>query len=396
MTVSKRSLGQQEEHMALNPLGINNGTESFINFDQQGTVNTQVVNIGTISGNLPGGTITLSNPTGTTVQFNNGTVDLLKAGTITTLPNIPGGTLGVVTSVTEVANLAKGTITRLEGGTLGVVSSVTDIANVTKGTITRVEGGTITLSNPTGTTVQFNNGTVDLLKAGTITRLEGGTLGVVSSVADVANLAKGTITRLEGGTLGVVSSVTDVANLAKGTITRLEGGTLGVVSSVTDVANLAKGTITRVEGGTVNLVTTVSNLSAGSVAVTAGTITAGTINTGTIRINPNPTIVTNSYGTTSSGTIGTIIAAPSAGSAIFITSLSVSVQSGTAEPCVSFGLAANGNQVISRGRYAELGGIVHTFPTPNSGSATGTALTWNVLSGSGTVSYNVSYFVAVP
>lgn len=424
-----------------NPTGttiqFNNGTVDLV---KAGTITR--VEGGTITLSNPTGTtvtvdhgtVTLSNPTGTTVQFNNGTVDSvttvsnltngsvrITVGTITVLPNTPGGTLGLVSSVTEVANLAKGTITRVEGGsivvtagtftaeigditggTIDLITSVTEVANLAKGTITRLEGGTLGVVSSVGSVPGIGTLTnigsitnIGMLHGGTVVTtmgdLTGGTLDLLSSVTEVANLAKGTITELEGGTLDVVSSVTNIANLAKGTITRLEGGTLGVVSSVTDVANLAKGTITRLEGGTLGVVSmlsagTVTRLEQGSINVTAGTV----------RLNPNPTIVSNSYGTTTNGTIGTLVAAPSAGSAIFVTSLDISVQSGTVEPVVSWGLAAQGNQVLSRGNYTAGGGISKNPTYPVSGSATGTALTFNILSGSGTVSYNVAYFVAVP
>ena len=90
------------------------------------------------------------------------------------------------------------------------------------------------------------------------------------------------------------------------------------------------------------------------------------------------------------------LAYPSAGSAIVVTGLDVQQVSGTAETVVSWGLAANGAQVLSRGNYVAGGGISKNMVSPVSGSATGTALTFNMLSGSGTVTYVVSYFVAVP
>lgn len=144
---------------------INEGTQSAVATDQVGTLNYQVIKVdmGTagvsnpFSGTIPqitniaGGTVTVSNPTGTTIQFNNGTIDLLKTGTIN----------------------------RLEGGTLTRVS-----------TIGTLELGTVTLTNPTGTTVQFINGTVDLLKAGTITKIEGGTLA--TNLLPLAGVVHGT------------------------------------------------------------------------------------------------------------------------------------------------------------------------------------------------------------
>lgn len=102
-----------------------------------------------------------------------------------------------------------------------------------------------------------------------------------------------------------------------------------------------------------------------------------------------------SFSTTSVGTIGTIVAAPGQGTSIFVTNLDVVVQSGTCEPVVSFALAANGAGVLNRGMYGALGGISKSFIPANNGGTTNAALTWNVLTSSGTVSYSVSYFLEV-
>ena len=66
--------------------------------------------------------MTLSNPTGTTVQFNNGTIDLVKSGTITRLE---GGTVQtnlLTGTLTSLSNLAAGTITRLAQGSINVTA----------------------------------------------------------------------------------------------------------------------------------------------------------------------------------------------------------------------------------------------------------------------------------
>lgn len=207
-------------------VGINEGTQSYINFTQNGTILTQVVDMR--SGTLNVGTIS-SIPqisVGTIPQVSVGTIPQVSVGTI---PNTPGGTLGVVSNLTNGSvRITVGTITvlpNIPGGTVGEVTSVTNIVNLAKGTITR---------------------------------LEGGTLGVVSSVADVANLAKGTITRLEGGTLGVLTSIT---NLAAGTITKVEGGsivmTLGTVTPVTSTTP----TVTSVQGTNVTVALIAANAS---------------------------------------------------------------------------------------------------------------------------------------
>lgn len=113
-----------------------------------------VIRVGNI-GTIESGTFTVSNPTGTTVQFNNGTVDLLRAGTITTLPNIPGGTLGLVTTVT---NLSNGTIqssgTTTGVGTITNMGSVTNVGQVyNAGTIQNILGGTVKDDGRTGRNV---------------------------------------------------------------------------------------------------------------------------------------------------------------------------------------------------------------------------------------------------
>lgn len=485
-----------------------------------GTISTNmlsgsvVVTTGTIAviPNIPGGTV------GLVTRIS--TIGTLEVGTISTLPNIPGGTLGVVTSitgvasgtinssgtvtgvgvvtsVTEVANLAKGTITKVEGGTIGLITrvgnvgtlevgTITTMPNIpggtvgvvsmlSAGTVTRVEGGSIAITAGTvaisagtlqthyaedaghttadkgelvfavrndggtslvgsdldytalstdangnlrilGTIPMINAGTitsvgtvpgvgvVSMLTAGTVSMINAGTItsvgtvpgvGVVTSVTEVANLAKGTITKVEGGTLGVVTSVTEVANLAKGTITKLEGGTLGVVSS------LSAGTITKLEGGTLGI------LAQGSINVTAGTVTAGTLTRlsnvgtlelGTVKINPRPTRDIFTFGTVTTGTIGTLVAAPGAATAIYVQNVSVQVYNGTAETLVSFGLSttgggATGGGPLVRGNYVGGGGQDKAFSNAVNGATTNVALTYNILSGAGTVAYQVSYWV---
>lgn len=122
------------------------------------------VTVGTMA-NLPGGTVGLITRVG-----NLGTLELGSV-VVNTLPNTPGGTLGLVTrvgnlgtietgtitSVASLANMVKGTVTRVEGGTIGLVSQ----ANVTVGTMTaNIPGGTINrgtvqqLTTPAGSVVQ--------------------------------------------------------------------------------------------------------------------------------------------------------------------------------------------------------------------------------------------------
>ena len=285
----------------------------------------------------------------------------------------------------------------------------TAIANDTVGslyyqTIKLDMGATGTTNAFTGTIPEITN-----LTTGTITKVQGGTIQT--------NLLTGTLTSLAGGSVAVTAATINTGTINAGTINRI--GAVGTieVGTITTLPNIPGGSIQVTNGtintGTINVATVVlnsatisvlPNLPQGSIQVTAGTISVlpnlpqGSINVtaGTFRLNPAPTVVTSSYGTTTTGTIGTLVAAPSAGSAIFITSLDVNVQNGTAETLVSYGLVTNGNQVVNRGNYVGGGGIAKVFSPANSGSSTGTALTFNILSGAATVSYNLAYFIAVP
>lgn len=100
-----------------------------------------LTNVGSITnvGLLYGGTIdTTGTVTGVGVVTNltSGSVRM-TVGTLTVMPNIPGGTLALVTSVTELANLAKGTVSRVEGGSIAVTAGT---AVVTGGSIVVTTG----------------------------------------------------------------------------------------------------------------------------------------------------------------------------------------------------------------------------------------------------------------
>jgi hypothetical protein len=168
---------------------------------------------------------------------------------------------GTVTSNTSVANLVKGTITKVEGGTLGevtLVPTVTTVSNVTNGSV-RVTVGTINV----GTFVQ---------PSGTIT---------TGSLMDLTNLYSGSV-RMTVGTL-TTGSLTNLASLHTGTIqsvSEVVKGTVTLVPTVTTVSNLTNGSINILTGTTtlVSTVTTVSNLTNGSVNILSGTVNnAGTV-----------------------------------------------------------------------------------------------------------------------
>lgn len=405
--------------MAINPLGMNQGTQSFIRFENDGgTINTQIIDLrqGTVTLSNPTGTtitvdhgtVTLSNPTGTTTQFNNGTVDLLKAGTITKLeggtlnlitrvgnigtvevgtisamPNIPGGTIGVVTSLT---NLVAGTITKLEGGTLGILSQGS--INVTAGTITsgsiRVVAGTVggaaatavALSgNPIPTAGVDSGGTVYGFLVDTKgQQILGG--GTVDTLTTVSNLTNGSV-RITVGTITVLP------NLPQGSI----NVTAGTVNTGT-INLLQAGTITRVENGSIVVVGFVQSQ-------------LGTLNAGTVRTDARTTQNIVTYGTQVVGTAaiaGTIIGSSSvgAGTSIWINDFSIVNPYGSVLTTLGFGTAQQGTNILFRGVLGTqtVGGIEKAYPKMTNAGMTNQDLVLS-LGAAGTVDLTLSYIISV-
>lgn len=170
--------------MSAGNITVNEGTQSAILTDVAGTVEVGVVKIdtsaagtygslwggkiavtdGTISSlpNIPGGTITLTNPTGTTIAVDHGTITNLASGTINSatavinsatisvLPNTPGGTLGLVTTVTNLTNgsvkvttgtITTGTIQNVASGTINAATAIVNSATIS--VLPNIPGGTI-------------------------------------------------------------------------------------------------------------------------------------------------------------------------------------------------------------------------------------------------------------
>lgn len=259
------------------------------------------VSSGTITSlpNIPGGTITnLASGTinAATAVLNSGTINVgtfvMPSGTLTVLPNLPQGSI----------NVTAGTIATLGTmGTLGLVNTVTTVSNVTNGSIV-VTAGTIAAHAITAATIT----------AGTLTNLVSGTINAATAVINSAtisvlpNLPQGSINVTAGTiTSGSIRVVAGTVGGAGATAVALSGNPIPMAGVDTGgtvygflvdtkgqqyigggtVNMLNAGTITtlpNIPGGTINLVTTVSNLTNGSVAVTAGTINTGTINSGTI------------------------------------------------------------------------------------------------------------------
>ncbi len=300
-----------------------------------GTINAGSITViaGTIaSDTIVGGTLNLAQ----TVS----TVSMLSAGTLTTIPNIPGGTLGLVTTIT---NLSNGTIQN--SGTVTGVGSVSSL------------------------------GSLGMLNAGTITTLPnvpGGTLGLVTTVT---NLSNGTIQNS-----GTVTGVGTVSNI--GSLGMLNAGT------ITSLPNIPGGTIGSVLG--IGSVSGLSNLPQGSIQVTAGTFR------GDARTTQN--IIT--YGTSigSSGAVtGTIVGSASvgAGTSLWVNDFSIMNNNGNVTCILGFGTAQQGTNVLFRGSLGTAGaiGIQKPYPRAVNAGMTNQDLVFST-SGAGTVDLSVSYFIS--
>lgn len=376
---------------------------------------------GTTAVNTPG-TITSGSiaVTAGTVQATLASPGTITSGSIT----VTAGTVGTVGAVGQVHNA--GTI---QGGTVGVVS------NITNGSIV-VTAGTVqaTLASPgtiTSGTVAINAGTVGGKAASGAASVanpvqiagtdSGGTIysplittaGAIGSIVNIGTIKEaGTVTGV--GTVPGVGVVTTVTNLSNGTIQN--SGTTTGVGVVTSVGQVVTGTIAN--SGTSTGVGVVSNLTNGSIKVTAGTvivttgtvnsgtINAGTINSGTVNsgtinvgtISPVPSKMISVIGSvwgTSSGTAGTLVAAPTSGSAIYINELSITNEgTSTLTAGMGFGTGQQGTTVLARTFMAGNGGIEKGFPTATTGGGTQLPLVmWTT--GSGTATFCASYFIAL-
>ena len=193
-----------------------------------GTSMTQMV-----AGTLNVGTVTVANPTGTTVAIGS----QLPAGTLNigdidvlTLPNTPGGTLGLVTRVGNIGTIESGTVTTtmgdLTGGTIDLGTVVGADASAGTSTTRPIQvGGTTVTGTVYGMLVDTaGNPQVDVVA---IPQISVGTLPTL-------NLTTGTIT---------TGSLSNVAMLHAGTIANV--GTIPGVGVVTSITNLAGGTVSN-------------------------------------------------------------------------------------------------------------------------------------------------------
>lgn len=459
----------------MSSLLITQGTQSAINFDLNGTINTQVVGIGygTVSTigtlpNLPGGSIAITSipqiSIGTLSNLPGGTLNIVSAigtqGTIGTIQNL--GSLTNVGQIYNAGTLQGGSIVVTNGtiqigtiGTLGLgtvvnnggsvqITDNTNNANViTPGTINAQAGQNALLTAPTGYTtgtITLSSGTLntqwfDLLNYPWISfQLYGNVqpaLLTFQTSGDPAQATTDTMPLYRGNsnvnTMDVTTTAgsavyagprqgryfrintnlsgTNLLNLiftfyAYPTITGLNRtqasqqgnwniGTLGTVGTITNIGQVYNaGTI---QNGTLNSIGTLGTLGLGTVQMTSGTI-----NVGTFSNNPVPSKSIITFGTAGTLGIGTLVAAPGVGTSIYVVGYSIDADTsvlGTPEVCLSFGSVITGQGVFTRSTLVTTNNpIIQTFPFGVNGGTTNSPLTYQIISGAGSVSWNVQYF----
>ncbi len=241
---------------------------------------------------------------------------------------------------------------------------VTALPNLPGGSIVMTNGTLASLPNLPQGSIQVTAGTV----SATVGTVPG--IGSISNIGSLGVLNAGTLTtipNIPGGTIGVVSSITTGSIVVTNGTVSSSGTTTGVGS----VSNL--GSLGMLSAGTI---TTLSNLTAGTVTVNPFQVTQAMI----------------SVGTTGTTGIGTLAAAIGAGTGMYITRFSILAISGTPECILAFGSQTANNQVIAHGLFPAGGGMVSDIAVPDHFGTNNLPLTFQILSGAGTVDWKATYF----
>ena len=340
------------------------------------------------------------------VIVKSGTINAATVGTVTgigVVTNLTNGTIqnsGTVTGVGVVSALTSGTVAVNTPGTItsGSIAVTSGTGIITVGTIGgKAASGAAAVANPVQIAGTDSGGTIysPLIN----------TNGAVGSVTGMGVLT--TVTNLSNGTIqnsGTVTGVGVISNLTQGSI-NITAGTIGAatINTIGTLTNLANGTIQN--SGTTTGVGVVSALTSGTlnlatVTMTVGTVNAATINAGTTKNDGRPARNILSFGTTfgNSGSANATMvgsAVVGAGTSIWVTDLSI-VNTGTSttpvDAGISFGTILAGSANLVRGHFGGNGGIEKAFPLPVNAGMTNFDLT--CYASAGTCDFNVSYFIS--
>lgn len=230
------------------------------------------------------------------------------------------------------------------------------------------------------------------------------TMGIVA--AQSGNWTIGTVTAMQSGTITSGSIVVTAGTVIQTTGT-LNTGTINSATINTGTINSGTINAATINTGTINLATvtmTIGTLTAGTVnastvnsgTINSSTVNVATINAGTFRIDPLTVVNTiSNVGTTGTAAIGTLIGTSTigAGTGVYITGFHILVISGTPEVNLAFGTQKINNQVIAHGLFPAGGGIARDRTFPHAYGTTASPLTYEIISGAGTVSWEVDYFL---
>lgn len=195
---------------------------------------------------------------------------------------------------------------------------------------------------------------------------------------------------LNAATVGTVTGVGIVSNLTQGSI-NITAGTIGAatINTIGTLTNLVNGTIQN--SGTVTGVGVVSML-------TGGTVNSATINAGTIRDDGRSARNILSYGTTFGATAAsyaTLVgsAVVGVGTSLWVNDISIVNSAGTVTSLVGFGTVLNGTSVLVKGNFGPQGGIEKSYSKAVNAGMTNSDLVCYVAS-AGTIDVSVSYFIS--
>jgi len=212
---------------------LNEGTQTTVKTTTDG-VNGEIQHVRIDGGTYNAGTPTIGSMANLGVIHNAGTLAngslanigiIHNAGSIAALPNLPGGTMNLITRIGNVGTLESGSVAITafpSGGTLlnlatGTLASVTTLTNLTIGSV-HMTVGTMTTGSLANVTQIHNAGT---LQAGTLQ---------INPIPIITPLIQGTLGTAGGSLFGTLSAASGA-----GTKHYISGYSIVVQSGTPDV-----------------------------------------------------------------------------------------------------------------------------------------------------------------
>jgi hypothetical protein len=327
-----------------NPISIggtdSGGTVRTISVDSTGAIKTSAsaggTNVNVVTGTInvgtfvmPSGTLTtgsLSNvamvnagtiviPSGTITTGSLSNVAMFNAGTISTLPNLPGGSIVITAGTIASDTVVGGTLQMLNAGTISMLNAGTlNIGTIIKSTPASVAGSFTATGTANFVGSQYDTVGIDVNGTWVGTAFFEGQIGTSAFFGIPAISNAGVVGTQIVGNGDYFLDTTGLSNArlrltySSGTMTYnaqqtefesasqyLTGGTLGNVGSITNVGMLNAGTLTTGSLSNLALINagTLTTITGNVGGLSTGTITTGSLsnvamlNAGTISTLPN-------------------------------------------------------------------------------------------------------------